>query len=383
MSKKILLMSMAGVHNKPEMTKNIHLYLASLKECVVPFFDTKVILFNSSNSSEKTIELVNKYGLSDVVEVKRLEEMNLPEKSYEFLKDMFFANRIGLIMNLMFDYAKNNNFFDAEWILQTDSDVEFLKNFYSTLETCKTIAPLNPSIVISHMGDTYEYNIAADNKIGYFKIPQRLNLYNTSEDLYEYWNRQQLKVTDLQHTNEKTTFVSQQLKIKNDFIVFSAEAARSVNFNWISSGATVKVHNATSVSFEEGVFDESWDIKDNNFEILINKDKGSLVLYEMQTGRYNVTHIQLPPSYMMNHLGAGWIHEEYYTRVLSILKDRYSQYENVWKFDFEENNEEEQTQVTQQQQNASSEYQILKNKMEILEKALNEIKQSLNISLGG
>lgn len=327
---------MGGKTNEEEDLRNLHLYLVSLKEHIVPFFDTKVILYNACNSSEKTIEAINKYGLSNVVAIKRLEEMELPEKSYEFIKNLHFSSRIGLVQNMMFDYSKKNNFFDAEWIVQTDTDVEFLKDFKEKLDICQNISSLNSSIIISHAGDTYGYGINTHDKRATLKAPRRLNLYDDSEVLDDTWRKYELNVI-YDETPRAEEFTDQQLKVKNDFVVMSRNAASRIRLNWQSSYTSINVKNATSVSIDNG---ENWEIKNGQFGITINKDKGSLVLFELQTGWHGAVHIQLPMMNMMRHIGGGWIHVDmYWTGILKLLEaeEAYTKYQNIWKQDFETN----------------------------------------------
>jgi len=347
MKDKILILSMAGLMDLPEETRPLHVYFASLKECVVPHYDTKVILYNSSVTSEHTNRLVIEYGLEDVVEVKQLEDMELPERSYEFMKSVdYWGNRIGLVMNMMFDYAKNRHFFGARWIFQTDTDIEFLPNFSEVLAATESMRMINPALVLTQAGDVYEYNIVVGENVGHFKAPRRLELYNQNDPLEPNW--QSFKFTP-QKTNTTGPlyghFNTQQLKTRNDFVGLTQEAAFRTNFNWIHAVSFIKIHNATGFEIKnyatselEAQFpDQVWQLENKNFGIGINKDKGSLVVYELHSGIHNLIQIQLAGAHsMMNHINGGWTNDHYNPRALSCLSSKYPQYQHIWSQDYKE-----------------------------------------------
>ncbi len=349
MKDKILIMSMAGLTDLPEDVKPLHVYLLSLKECVVPYYDTKVILYNSSLTSEKTQQLVIEYGLESVVEIKKLEDMELPVRSYEFMKSVtYWGNRIGLVMNMMFDYAKKNNFFNAKWIFQTDTDVEFLPDFNETLHATESMWSINPAIVITQAGDVYEYNISVGENIGYFKSPRRLNLYDETDPLEASWQSfrfEPQKNTHAVSSMKHGYFNTQQLKTRNDFVGLSIHAANRTNFNWIHAVSYIKIQNATGFVVNDAMSEElreqfpqaEWEVENGNFGIGINKDKGSLVAYELYSARQNVIQVQLPGhNTMMNHINAGWCNEHYHARALTSLENKYITYKPIWSRDFEE-----------------------------------------------
>lgn len=336
--KKILIMSIGGKTNEPEDLKTLHLYFLSLKKNVVPFFKTRVILYNCSTESTKTKELVELYGLSDVVQVRRIDEMELPEKSYEFMETVpYWESRIGLIMNMMFDFAKTKNFYNARWIFQTDTDIEFLPNFADTLETLEHLSAINPRIVISQAGDVYEYSVGVSNRLGYFKLPKRLNFY--SKDVQNFENNwAEYRFTEFTEEgmramtrNNSISFNTLQQKIRNDFIGMSVEAANRVEFNWIHANSMVPIIGA------KGFMNEEWSLENPDAYVSINSDKGSLVAYELFAAKYGVTHVQLEGNNVMsNHINAGWCADHYDPRALTSLNKYYEEYKEIWSKDFKE-----------------------------------------------
>ena len=334
---KILIMSIGGKTDLPEDLKTLHLYLLSLKKNIVPFFNVKVILYNCSTESVKTKELIELYGLSDVVEVRRIDDMQLSDRSYKFMEQTtYWESRIGLIMNMMFDFAHHKQFYNANWIFQTDTDIEFLPNFASSLDTLELLKPINNKIVVSQAGDVYEYSISVSDKLGYFKLPRRINFYDTADNLENDWAEYRLtEFTDegmrSLTKNNSVSFNTLQQKIRNDFIGMTIEAARCVNFNWIHANSTIPIIGA------KGFIDENWTLEDSTANISINADKGSLVAYELFQGKYNVTHIQLQGhNVMSNHINAGWCADHYDPRALVSLNENYSEYKEIWLKDFKE-----------------------------------------------
>ena len=334
--KKILIMSIGGKTDLPEDLKTLHLYLLSLKKNVVPFFDTKVILYNCSTESTKTKELVKLYGLSNIVKVVRIDDMELPNRSFEFMKTItYWEARIGLIMNMLFDYALFRNFYNSEWIFQTDTDIEFLDNFKETLETVSLMKKINNKIVISQAGDVYEYSICADNKLGYFKLPRRLNLYDINDVLETNWEQYKLTEYTGEGTNGRNSnsvgFNTLQQKIRNDFFGMTFEAALDTKFNWIHAVSYIPIIDA------KGFVNTEWSLENPEARISINADKGSLVAYELFAAKYGLTHIQLQGfNVMSNHINAGWCHDHYDPRALTSLNKYYTEYKEIWSKDFKE-----------------------------------------------
>jgi hypothetical protein len=334
---KILIMSIGGKTNEPEDLKTLHLYLLSLKKNVVPFFNTKVILYNCATESVKTNQLIELYGLTDIVEVRRIDDMQLPQRSYEFMEKVtYWESRIGLIMNMMFDFAYHKNFYNARWVFQTDTDIEFLPNFASTIETLEALSSINNKIVVSQAGDVYEYSIGVSDRLGYFKLPRRLNLYDETDNLEEDWASYKLtEFTDEgMRSVTKNNFVSfstLQQKVRNDFIGMTIEAAACVKFNWIHANSTIPVIEG------KGFIDENWTLENPHANININADKGSLVAYELFAAKYGVTHVQLQGhNVMSNHINAGWCADHYDPRALVSLNENYSEYKEIWSTDFKE-----------------------------------------------
>jgi hypothetical protein len=125
----------------------------------------------------------------------------------------------------------------------------------------------------------------------------------------------------------------------------SSQAAKRTNFNWIHAVSYIKIKNATGFVVGDVIpeelreqFPESeWESESGNFGIGINKDKGSLVAYELYSAKNNVIQVQLPGyNTMMNHINAGWCNESYHARALASLENKYIAYKHIWSRDFEE-----------------------------------------------
>lgn len=348
---KLLFLSTCGKTKQAEDVSYINLYLASLKKHVVPHYDVKVILFNNAlnqNSSESlTWQRVKEYGLENVVEVKNMYEMGLPQKSVEFLDNMHWFSKIGINMNMLFDYSRNNGFFDADWIFHFDTDMEFLPNFQSVFSKIHPITEVNPEVMITVAGDTYPYNIRYQDVEFVFDEPNRVYMYDESTidtncTLRQLKvNRRSTQATDSpRYTgSEKLFFNLQQQKIRNDFVGYSRQAANQHTFNWISCHYPNNYAAMGKLQDNEDaqLLKKLWDEKSSpNFELVVNHDKGSLPQFFLQGSSHNVVKVQLRGyEDMARHYSSGWYEETPFGPYAEQrLKEDYTDTQHIWEKDY-------------------------------------------------
>jgi hypothetical protein len=348
---KLLFLSTCGRTKELEDMRYINLYLASLKKHVVPHYDVKVILFNNAinqNSNESlTWKRVQEFGLETVVDVKNMYEMGLPQKSVEFLDNMHWFSKIGINMNMLFDYSRNNNFFDADWVFHFDTDLEFLPNFQSVLSKIHPITEVNSQVMITAGGDTYPYNIRYRDTEFIFDEPDRVYLYDETTLTHNFSIRN-LKVNHRdKHASDSGRYVNsdklffnlQQQKIRNDFVGYSREAARQNTFNWVSCHYPNNYEAIGKLKDNEDaqLLKKLWDEKTNsNFELVVNHDKGSLPQFFLQGANHNVIKVQLRGySDMAKHFSSGWYPETPFLKYSNKkLTEEYSDTQHIWETDY-------------------------------------------------
>jgi len=334
---KILLLSTCGKLGEPEDVRYLNLFLASLKANIVPFFETKVLLFSTSIEKDvvhsETYKRVVEFELQDVVEVKSLYTMDLPEESIEFIEKAPWYERIGLHQNMLFDYSKIRNFFNAEWIFLTDTDIELLPNFFTYLEGIQSLRRLNSSIVLTLAGDSYNFFIKQNTSEFLFEAPERVNIYDTSS-LDPYFNI--FKVTkndrpDLLTYENKILISPVQLKTRNDFVGISKELAEYCEFNWC-----VYNYSFTSNNIRNNEVDlelqKLWEKYSTPSLILrMSTDKGYAVHYKLQEGKYrDMLKIQLPTDGIMSsHYASGWLTDSFVEYSYKKIVASYPEYFNI------------------------------------------------------
>lgn len=339
---KILLLSTCGKTNEAEDLRYLNLYLASLKKNIVPYFETKVILFNNANPEKSedslTWQRVKEFGLDTVVEVRNVNEMELPEKSVAFMKGQHWIGKIGLNMNMMFDYSKTHNFFDADWIFHTDTDVEFLPNFKDQLEAIHGLTTVNPTVFISLAGDAYPYNIRHKEKEYIFDTPVRMDMYDENTLASDYMVRRITvkERSDVQYIdNPRIVFNLQQQKVRNDFVGISRSCAMAYKFNWVACHypQEFKAHNGQHKELEQ-----LWkDFGSDNLQLTVQHDKGGIVQYFLQEGQHDITKVQLRGYVdMIKHKGSGWFDGDRYVEYsLKELTAGYYDSKDIWEKDYQ------------------------------------------------
>jgi len=277
---KLLFLSACGKTKEAEDNGYINLYLASLKQYIVPHFDVKVILFNNAlnqNSSEsQTFQRVKEFGLEHIVEVKNMYEMGLPQESVNFLDNLHWFGKIGINMNMLFDYAKMNNFFDADWVFHFDTDLEFLPNFKDVLMSIDEVRKVNNEVMITAGGDTYPYNIR----------------YKDTEFIFWIGCHYSSNFEALGH-------------LKDD------EEAKYLQQLWEEKGSP-------------------------NLQLTISHDKGSLPQFFLQGSSHNVIKIQVRGySDMAKHFSSGYYEETPYRKYSEQrLKEHYTDTQHIWEKDY-------------------------------------------------
>lgn len=349
-SNRILLLSISGRDKEPEDPAYLHLYFSSLKKYVVPFFDVKVILLDTSNieciEKSRTFQVLKQYGLENIVELKTIYTMDLPKQSVEYLEKMHWSGKIGLHMNMLFDYASRHDFFNAEWIVHTDTDLEFLDDFEPKLKSFKELNKHLPEIIISFSGDAYYNNIRYRGTEFKFIGPDRVNLYDP-ETLLMYPAHMKLAATrgrDHYRTNlENVVMNVHQQKIRNDFVCLSREYAERWGhiLNWIACGYPDSLKPVDGDTDSDQVELRSWYEKfiDDTFILRVNMDKGGWIQYllkeALEPGYCDVTSIHLPPySTMALHYSSGWLDgTDFFNKASQALEEKFSEYKSIWKED--------------------------------------------------
>jgi len=346
---KLLLLSLCGKTKQPEDTGYLNLYLASLKRYVVPFFDVKVILLNNAineNSNESlTLQRVKEFGLENVVEVKNIYEMGLPEESVKFVDGLHWFNKIGVNMNMLFDYAKMNNFFGADWVFHFDTDIEFLPNFEQMLLSIEQMRKTHPEIMITAAGDTYPYNFRYKDTSFSFEEPPRISIYDAST-ITDKVNTRAMVVnrnivssdSSFYDNEDKLFFNLQQQKIRNDFVGYSLEAAKRNVFNWVSCFYNLNPLGDDHETDEDLKFLNKLlrEKLGDQFVLSISHDKGSLPQYKLQGANHNVIKIQVRGyTDMAKHFGSGWYDVTTYREYSEKrLKEDYQDTQDIWDKDY-------------------------------------------------
>jgi hypothetical protein len=361
---KLLFLSTCGKTKQLEDNGYINLYLASLKQHVVPYFDTKVILFNNALSTKsedsETYKRVKDFGLEDVVEVKNIYEMGLPEESVTFLNDMHWFIKIGVNMNMLFDYAKMNDFFKADWVFHFDTDMEFLPNFEKMLLSIEEMRKTHSEIMITAAGDTFPYNFRYKDTEFVIDEPKRINLFDAST-IYHGFNIRNLKMnrqvnssdSNFYDNEDKLYFNLQQQKIRNDFVGYSIQAAKNNLFNWIACHYPGNLKPTGQLENDEGakLLYDLWKERVNDgFVLNITHDKGSLPQLILQGSSHNVIKIQVRGyADMAQHYSSGWYDvTTFRTFSEKKLRENYQDSQHIWENDYL-SKEEIQTRISKLQ----------------------------------
>lgn len=346
---KLLFLSTCGKTKEAEDNGYINLYLASLKKYVVPHYDVKVILFNNAlnehSQESQTWQRVKEFGLENVVEVKNVYEMDLPQKSVDFLKDLYWFSKIGINMNMLFDYSKRNGFFGADWIFHFDTDLEFLPNFKDVLSRIQPLADAG-NVMITAAGDNYPYNIRYQNIEFIFDEPTRIDIYNEETINHNFGlrnltvNRRESATDGSRYDgSEKLFFNLQQQKIRNDFVGMSRNTANHWVFNWVGCHYP---NNYEPIAFlkdneDAHLLKKLWDEKvGQNFELTVNHDKGSVPQFFLQGSNHNVTKVQVRGyEDMARHYSSGWYNVTTFRSFAEQrLREDYQDTQHIWEKDY-------------------------------------------------
>ena len=345
---KLLFLSICGKLNEPEDTKYMNLYLTSLKQNVVPYFDVKVILLTTYKIENLETSLLKKrideYGLSDIVELKTINELELPAKSLTYIKIVNWFHRIGIHMNVLYDYSSRYNFFNADWIFHVDTDSEFLENFQTCITTINELKKVHPRIIISLAGDSYPANIVSGSMEYTFKESIRSNFYENDGDdkqsNYVILEEKEMSEHDHRRKYKAPVFSPAQMKVRNDFVGISREASSIANFNWVC----VYYHEQFK---DNGPLQTMWPDKalkldDQGLlyevpvpEIHINYHMGGLLQYKLHSNEVDIVRVQLPGyTHAVLHYNSGWFSDEFKPRSLEALHIKYNNTKYIWKNDY-------------------------------------------------
>lgn len=321
---KLLFLSTGGKSNEPEDSAYLDLFLASFARHVAgPYPNSKMLLLNTFDVAEGKTSLIqqraNALGLESIVDVRVLKEMELPENAYNFMRGQSWYSNIGLNMNMLFDYSKARNFFDADWIFHTDTDIEFLPNFQDFLTPIHGMRTLAPRIVITLAGDAYPYNIYYKNNEYIFQDAERFYVYRedfpTSLTASDYQTKRVKLNPTRQHPREQEhilIFNIEQQKVRNDFVGISREAANDIEFNWVAIGYheyLLPKNNSTDAEIE---LSELWKQHQENsplkLRLNMSQDKGASVQYLLQSDTEKCLKLQLRGyTDMAKHFSSGYV----------------------------------------------------------------------------
>lgn len=336
---KILILSPCGRSYEAEDISRLNLYLASLKKHVVPYFDTKVILFNTAKSNELTEQRVKDFGLENVVDVKSIDMMELSQKALKFWHSHSWYSRVTINMNMLFDYAKRYDFFGADWIFHVDTDLEYISNFKDNLQKINPLTEVNPKVVITLAGDTFPYNFGFANKQFILGEPKRLHIYDELEDFSRNFESREILIkehTQLQEYNDSLIFNVQQQKNRNDFFGMSRQTCMNHEFNWC--------HANFLIDSNKELYEKFTEVTTKNFFLGISQDKGSVVHEVLQSGHFEIARVTLRVAKdMVIHHGPGWSTEDmkvqsdwnFKTISHESLVKNYQEYKDIWYKDYE------------------------------------------------
>lgn len=345
---KLLFLSICGKLGEPEETKYINLYLASLAKFVVPKFETKVILLTTykiedlENSLLKT--RIKEFNLQDIVELKTINDLELPEKSLEIINSIDWFNRIGLHMNILFDYAKRYNFFEADWIFHADTDGEFLENFSECVNTINELKKVNSSIVVSLAGDSYPVNIVKDGREYLFDEPVRVNFYDeenvkrpsTSIIVVDT----ELRDDDHRRKYKTAVFSPAQMKVRNDFVGISREATKLTTFNWVFAYYNYDFKdNGPIQNFWPDkaykVLEDGREVEVLMPELQLNYHMGGMLQYKLHSNELPITRVQLPGyTHAFTHHSSGWFQNHFIDRSIESLNSKFEDTKHIWESDY-------------------------------------------------
>jgi len=346
---KLLFLSVCGKLNEPEETNYVNLYLASLKKNVVPFFDTKVILLTTYKIEDIESSLLKKrigeYGLSDVVELKTIYDLELPEKSIEVLDNIDWFSRIGIHMNILYDYSKKYSFFEADWIFHVDTDCEFLENFEKSICNINFLRMVHPRVMITLAGDSYPVNIVHGDTEYVFTQPKRINFYE-DENIIRPSTQiviQEKTMREEDHRRKYTTsvFSPYQMKVRNDFVGISKEMVYAADFNWVFMYYDYKFKDGGPI--QNFWPDKAFKQNENGLlyeipmpEIHINFHMGGMLQYTIHSGELDVIRVQLPAyTHAVQHYSSGWFNGNFMERSLESLQEKYQDTKEVWEKDYQ------------------------------------------------
>lgn len=341
---KLLLLSICGRDKEPEDLRGLNLYLASLRKHVVPHFNTQVFLFSTFASKEKTVRRVEEFGLEKNISViHTYDDLGVPVGAAEALKKLNFFTKIGIHMNMLYDFAKQQNFFNSDWIFHTDTDIEFLPNFFAFMYAIHGMTIVNPRLLISCAGDTNPIAVRHKDKNYILTPPERWNAFTTpppSNMNVLHSLRPVVKNHTPPEPEDTIVFQHKCLKVRNDFVGLSKATADDYALNWVHSHYPVDFRAENRDDPTECELENIWQsrLQNTGLKVSMNEDKGSLVLDWLKTGMNGVTWIQLKGwQEMIHHYGSGWngpTYEPFLVNSYKLLQEHYADTATIWEPDY-------------------------------------------------
>jgi hypothetical protein len=346
---KLLFLSVCGKLDEPEETNYINLYLASLKKNVIPFFEIKVILLTTYKIENIESSLLKKrideYELSDIVELKTIYDLELPEKSLEVVNTMDWFSRIGVHMNILYDYSKRHSFFSADWIFHVDTDCEFLENFEKSISNINLLRIIHPRVIITLSGDSYPMNITHGDTEYVFTQPKRINFYDdenvTRPSTQVVIQEKMMREEDHRRNYKSSVIFPYQMKVRNDFVGISKEMVYSADFNWVFMHYDYKFKDNGPIQtfWPDKAFKQNADgllYEIPMPEIHVNFHMGGMLQYTVHSGELDVIRIQLPSyTHAVQHYSSGWFNGNFIERSLETLNSKYQETKEIWNADYE------------------------------------------------
>lgn len=332
---KLLFLSITGNKFSDENPRYLNAFFASFKKHVLPYFDCKILLFDTSNYSEdiklsKTQEKINDYELSSVIKLFNVDTIGIKNEAFSFLKECDWFHGIGHVMNTIFDKAKKNHFFECDWVFHTDTDVAFSKNFKDFVVSMELLKKTHEKILISVAGDAYPAIVKNNEFQIQINPPERVSLFDENFIFSHGLNsvKATLQVSKnidaLNHFPNKISVYPPQYKIRNDFFGMSKQAAASINPNWVSYNIPEE--------FSETISEVS---------AFSSNDKGTIVFYDIKEGfkfGYNdCFHIQVPTEYLHTHFASGLsgAKDNFIEKSFDYLNSEFLECESLWKKDYD------------------------------------------------
>ena len=159
-------------------------------------------------------------------------------------------------------------------------------------------------------------------------------LFRSTRPTRRVWHPTQL--------GEKLIFEPEHLKIRNDFVGMSRDAANATLFNWITTDGglwTKEQKESQQPNEDQATVDALWAQHEAQtplpLRIGLHRDKGGAILYDIKDGVHQLTWIQLRGyADMARHYSSGWAeNQNFLERSRKTLEQSYAEMNSVWQHD--------------------------------------------------